>query len=251
MPVDGYHHKRVWQYQFRPQPFQVLDRSWVNHDRQWEHDVVERIRHGGGAPQSVATAEAVSGGYTYYRIMPEGWEAAEHHAANAVRTGSAYFTDTEIAKRAKVRAQLKEALKEAQARDKIRLEESRKRQHAEFVKTEERRAAAKAALDEEIRIWNERHAERERRRIEQDQAWAKSEEDLRKLRSFATTPPPPRDRQAIERDIILAAKWECAACKHPAEIMVTGPTKYLLTCASCCKFAEGEHQRLLVVARSK
>jgi hypothetical protein len=175
MPVEGYKNKRVWQYTFRPQPYSILDRGWDIHDREWEHNLVERLRRGEAAPRSLSVYEAVQGSY---RINAEqGWESAEEYSKNANRINATFLNDEAIAHRKPARELRKKAWAEQEARNREYWEK-------EWVRREEQEKKDVEARIERDRVYAEHQREKQRImeekiriRKEQDAEWNAAEQE--------------------------------------------------------------------------
>ena len=229
MPVDGYKHKRVWQYRFRPQPYQVLDRGWHGHDRDWELGLVERLRRGEAAPRSLSIRDLVLDDWGWGQA--QGWEAAEKHSKNAVRTGAAYLNHEAIARRLPERELREKAYAEQQARweaEAPQREAAKAQRAAEEAKFLERLKAAAAERAEAERVWRKSQAERQRARAEHDAEWERTGANLR----------------ATQERIILANKWQCDRCKTVAKIEAQNDG-YALSCSSCGSSTWGAHATLV------
>ena len=189
------------------------------HDRTWERSVVEQIKRGGAAPQMADT-----GPTPYWEpigVNAGGWEYAEAHAHNAIRTNAAYLSDEAIAARALQRKLLREGIREA-------LAEAKERQK----KIEAERLAEAAAKREAQRAWDAQRAERDRKWREQQSAW---EEETTRRRL--------EDKARYERDRILGSKWVCTECNGVSWIKQDGDG-YRITCIGCGKSAFGLHKSL-------
>ena len=207
------------------------------HDRTWERSVVEQIKRGGAAPQMADTGptpywEPVS-------INASGWEYAEAHAHNAIRTNAVYLNDEAIAARALQRKLLREGIREALAEAKVRAKKA-----AEDKKAED------AAKLEVRRAWEAQQEERRRKEREQQDAWF--EEEKRRRNEAAAKWKAEENRRyeenkaRYERDRILGSKWVCTECNGVSWIKLDGDG-YRITCIGCGKSAWGSHASLLGV----
>ena len=204
------------------------------HDRTWERSVVEQIKRGGLAPQMADT-----GPTPYWEpigVNAGGWEYAEAHAHNAIRTNAVYLSDEAIAARALQRKLLREGIREA-------LAEAKERQK----KIEADRLAEAAARREIQRQWDAQRAERERKKREEQDAWF--EEDKRRRNEQHAKWKEEENRRyeenkaRYERDRILGSKWVCTECNGVSWIKQDGDG-YRITCIGCGKSAFGLHKSL-------
>jgi hypothetical protein len=247
MPVE-----RVWR--LRPRPYHLLDWGWANRDREWEQDLVERLRRGEAAPRGVSVHDLVSGDWPHEQ--PAGWEAAEKHAKNAIRTGSPFLNDEAIAARLPVRKLQKEAYAKVLAEESA-LKAKRK------AEAEQREAARRQALRE----WKRRQEERERVRAERAEEWRVAEEAERarfaaqqeadmaeanerwkaeRAKRMAT---PQCDaviaegaKRRKEEQAILKNRWQCRRCKGLSIEVKPDRGGYVLGCSYCGVKAWGDHE---------
>jgi hypothetical protein len=248
MPVDGYRYKRVWQYIFRPQPYPVLDTSWDCDVRQWEHDVVERLRRGEAAPRAILTDILIP--TETYPGTPTTWEHAEKIAEYAIRDNSAFMDDETI----RLRKAHREARKQAFAENKAKWKQFHEApalaaalKRAEKIK---RNDQARAERLEEERLYEERKAERTRQRAEQDAEWKQRQHEIAK--EFAERA---RLKPAIIHDIeqtaIMARNWECKHCKGRADVRPQkGADGYILKCTLCGATGVGSHNIMYDIVRA-
>jgi hypothetical protein len=168
MPVSGYNHKRVWQYVFLPEPITLLYREWDGHDREWEHNVVERLKRGEAAPRSLSFNDLVSDNFG---TCEGGWELAEERAKNADRSKSIFLNNEAIARRLSERELKKKMYEELQEKKrKIWEEEKPKREamKAERIAEQEQIAIARA---EALREYNELMEKRMQIELEIAKEW--------------------------------------------------------------------------------
>jgi rubrerythrin len=200
----------------------MISSPW-GHDRTWERSVVEQIKQGGAAPQMAET-----GPTTYYEPAAagyaSGWEFAEAHARDAIRTNAVYLNDEAIAKRALQRKLLREGLREA-------LAEAKERQK----KIEADRLIEAAARREVKRAWDAKLEERLRKEREERDAWFEEEKRRRE-----------ENKARYEQERILGSKWICTECNGASWIKRDGEG-YRITCIGCGKTAWGSHASLLGV----
>jgi rubrerythrin len=157
-------------------------------------------------------------------VSASGWEYAEAHARDAIRTNAVYLSDEAIAARALQRKLLREGIREALAEAKERAK-----------KVEAAKRAKEAAQREARREWNARYEERARKEREQQSAW---EEETTRRRI--------EDKARSERNRILGSKWVCTVCNGASLIKQDG-VGYRITCTNCTKTAWGSHASLLGV----
>jgi hypothetical protein len=239
MPVNGSR-----PYRLRPHRAPILDAGW-GHDNLWEWRVVERIRQGYPAPQAHALYETSANGGWPAGADDSGWEYAEEHSKNAIRTNAVYLNDTAIARRKaeRQRAALEEA-EWAERNAKIEAAEAEKRERDRQIRARER-AEKEAERAQTLAAWRQRLAEQERRDAEQIAEW----ERMQAERAAETKEHGEAWAQKMrERDSILANTWQCSICKALANIMVEGDG-YRITCPGCGKTAWGSHQTLLGMRR--
>jgi hypothetical protein len=206
MPVEGHKHKRVWQYRFAPQPVGLLDRGWSRGDREWERGVIERLRRGEAAPRSLSTDEAVPSPYLAGAYASGGWEHAEAHAKDAIRTGAAFLNDEAIARRKPQRDERTKAYAEYLREQHVLWHA----QEAERVARAERQRLADEAARAERRAELERAGRareaRERARAESDDEWDRIGREKFLERRWAEV------RQIMRR------QWRCGRCDARASI---------------------------------
>jgi rubrerythrin len=207
------------------------------HDRIWERSVVERIRRGGAAPQMADTGSPVH--WDPVGVNAAGWEYAEAHAYNAIRTNAVYLSDEAIAARKLQRKLLREGVREA-------LAEARERQK----KIEADRLAEAAARREAKRLWDAQREERERKAREQEVAWFEEEKRRRNENAAKWKAEENRryeeNQSRYEQESILGSKWTCTVCGGVSWIKRDGDG-YRITCIGCGKSAWGSHASLLAV----
>jgi hypothetical protein len=220
MPVDGFEHRHVWQYRFRPQPYAVLDHGWHGRDREWELGVVERLRRGEAAPRSISLGELVTGFHDPAGSISGGWEHAEERSKNAIRNNSAFLNDEAIARRAEDRKRRKAALAEAEAQNRANVAKRK----AELAAKEAERARAE-------RAWRRRQEERARAQSEQDAEWQRQEMRRR------------------EETAILTGRWQCAMCGSLATQMRKQGAEYAVTCMACAARGLVDHDTLVQAMR--
>jgi rubrerythrin len=204
------------------------------HDRTWERSVVERIRRGGAAPQMADT------GPTPYwdpvGVYAGGWEHAEAHSKDAIRTNAVYLNDEAIAARKLQRKLLREGLREA-------LAEAKERQK----KIEADRLAEAAARREAKRLWDAQLAERIRKEREERDAWFEEEHRRRDEQRAKWLEGENRryeeNKARYESERILGSKWICTVCNGVSWIKRDGEG-YRITCIGCGKSAWGAHASL-------
>lgn len=241
-----------------PPPWRIRDYAWGIRDRQWEHEIVERIRQTGAIDAS-SFSDVIPGGSP---IAPVGWENAEKHAAKANRLHSAYLDDASIAKRAAKRELLRQGMEEVKAAWKAFEEGKGPRPTWGDPHVEERRQAQRAAdaeaKEEKKRIRQIERADREAQAQAETEAWwkdykqrqaekaerqAKEKIDLdRMLETMRGRAPDLAEFQAQEKRI-LDSKWSCTVCGGKSYIERKSPG-YQLTCISCGKTAWGSHKAL-------
>lgn len=196
MPVDGYNHKRVWQYNFLPQPVTLLDRDCDRYDFEYERNVIANIRRGKAAPRSVYLNELITDNYPVNNSL--GWELAVQHCKNAIRTNAVFMNDENIAKKSITTKALKEAHTEKIEEDRKRWEEQRPIREAEKAAKEARQAemdAERKRTYEEYKQKMAEYKEFERKRAEEWEEAARHAEAA---------------RQEQARRMTVAAKWAAA-----------------------------------------
>jgi hypothetical protein len=194
----------------------MLDPDWD--DRGWELDLAERLQRG-GALHSLAVNDLIRS-HRPGRAA-EGWEAAEEHSKDAIRSGSVFLNDEAIARRLPER----ERRKKAYAEEMARWEENRVWQ-AEWDDAEWRRADAE-------------REERQRGVVEivLEQLREKDQAHYDKLQADAK-------RRLEERATILSKQWQCKKCLSIAEISLH-LGQYQLICRACRDRALGDHATLV------
>jgi hypothetical protein len=209
----------------------LLDHKW-GHDREWERGVVEAIRRGEAAPRTCSIGELVSGPYVA-DLGGGGWEHAESHAKDAIRTGSVFLNDEAIAARAEVRKAQRAALAAAEAENRARVKAWKKQQ-----------ADLAAERDRQDRLYRERVAEHARRRAAQNAEWGKAAEgEWAKAQAAA-------HERAAQVQAILRHGWLCADCKGRAAIW---PERggFSLGCPFCSSRAWGTHEEALAIMEGR
>ena len=172
-------------------------------------------------------------------INAGGWEYAETHAKDAIRTNAVYLNDAAIAARALQRKLLREGIREALAEAKERAK-----------KAEADRLIEAAARREVQRAWDAKQAERNRKEREEREAW-QAETDRRYL-EYKTRHKEEEDRRYEENKLryeserILGSKWVCTECGGVSWIK-RDEGGYRITCIGCGKTAWGSHASLLAV----
>ncbi len=205
----------------------MISGPW-GHDRPWERSVVEQIKRGGAAPRMVD-----SGSPTYWEpAYVDGWEHAEAHSKDAIRTNAVYLNDQAIAARAQQRKLLREGIREALAEAK----ERRKKVAAD-------RLAEAAARREAQRAWDAKLEERNRKAREAREDW-QAEADRRYVEYLAEQRRLRAETQSrYEQERILGSKWTCIVCNGASGIKRDGDG-YRITCTQCGKSAWGSHASL-------
>jgi hypothetical protein len=271
MPVE-----RVWR--LRPRPYHLLDWGWANRDREWEQDLVERLRRGEAAPRGVSVHDLMPGDWNE---QPPGWEAAEKHAKNAIRTGSPFLNDEAIAARLPVRKLQKEAYAEVLAQESAlkakrkaeaeQMEAARREAAREWKRRQEELERVRAERAEE---WEraeelelaERAAERKRRRLEQqgideaeqarfaaqveadmaaaNERWkaAQAERAKRTATAHCDAVIAEGAKRRKEEQAILKNRWQCRRCKGLSIEVKPDRGGYVLGCSYCGAKAWGDHE---------
>jgi hypothetical protein len=243
MPSGG--QKRIWQYNFMPPPVTLLDLDWDGLDRQWEHDIVERLGREEAAPRGVSV-------YDLVQSMPGGagggWEGAEEHSKDANRIGAAFLNDEAIAARLPARKLQKEAYAELQAKlelEKPQREAEKARREAEEVERRKADVEWRRRLEERVREQAERKTEWER--IEKElaeerraEAEVKQSEDWQRLGTWIVT-----EKQRIEADRIFSNRWQCQRCRGLKIKVEAREGRYFLECKGCGVKASGDHKTLV------
>jgi hypothetical protein len=168
MPVSGYNHKRVWQYVFLPEPITLLYREWDGHDREWEYDVVERLKRGEAAPHSISLSDFISDDYG---TCEGGWETTEKRAKDADRSKSVFLNDEAIAQRLSERELKKKMYEELQEENRRKWEEEKPKREAmkaARIVEQEQIAIARA---EALREYNELMEKRMQMELEIAKEW--------------------------------------------------------------------------------
>ena len=165
-------------------------------------------------------------------VNAAGWEYAEAHAYNAIRTNAVYLNDEAIAARKLQRKLLREGVREA-------LAEAKERQK----KIESDRLAEAAARREAQRTWDAKQEERNRKAREEREAW-QAEIDRRHAEHKAEQDRRyEADKARHEQECILGSKWTCTECNGVSWIKRDGDG-YRITCIGCGKSAWGSHGSL-------
>ena len=207
----------------------MISGPW-GHDRTWERSVIEQIKRGGSAPSMVDSGSPVH--WDPVGVNAGGWEYAEAHAKDAIRTGAVYLNDEAIAARALQRKLLREGIREA-------LAEAEARQK----KIEADKKAEAEAKREAKRLWDARIAERVRRAREEQDAW-QTEADRRYAEYSAEQRRLRAETQSrYEQERILGSKWTCTVCGGVSWIKRDGDG-YRITCIRCGKSAFGSRASL-------
>ena len=256
MPVEGYEHKHLWLYRLKfryPWPLApMLDPDW-DEDGEWQWDVIERLQRGAGLC-SVSPVDLVR---SYGPgAAAAGWEAAEEHAKDAVRTGSVFLNNEAIARRLPER----ELRKKAYAEQMARWEAEQPQREAEKARRVAQEAAERAERAEVRRVWREQQAERDRLRAEHDAEWQQADaerrerqqgveesvrEQLREKEQARYDRLQADAKQRLkERATILSKQWQCKKCLSPAEISLH-LGQYQLICRTCRDRALGDHATLV------
>jgi rubrerythrin len=207
----------------------MISSPW-GHDRTWERSVIEQIRRGGAAPRMVD-----SGPPAYLHPVgayADGWEFAEAHSKDAIRTNAAYLSDEAIAARALQRKLLREGIREALAEAKERAKKLKADMQAEAEAKRQARRAWEAKLEERVR-----------KAREEQEAWF--EEDKRRRNEYAAKWKEEENRRQAryETERILGSKWTCTVCGGVSWIKRDGDG-YRITCIGCGKSAFGSHASL-------
>jgi DNA repair exonuclease SbcCD ATPase subunit len=237
-----------------PPPWRIRDYAWNIRDRQWEYEIVERIRQTGAIDAS-SFSDMIAGEYP---IAPAGWEAVEKHAAKANRLHSAYLDDASIAKRAAKRQLLKQQMEEVKAEWRAYEEGKGPRPTWGDPHVEEKRQAQRKA-DEEAAIRRQvARAEREAKARAEHEAWerelqqralaraerqGKEKDELDRMLATMRGRAPDMEGFLAEERRILNSKWTCTVCGGKSYIERKSPG-YQLTCLSCGKTAWGSHKAL-------
>jgi hypothetical protein len=241
-----------------PPPWRIRDYAWNIRDRQWEHEIVERIRQTGALDAS-SFSDLIP---DQYSVHLGGWEAAEKHAAKANRLHSAYLDDASIAKRAAKRELLRQGMEEVAAawqayregkgprpswENPAAVEQARRKADAEAKEKKEKaairqvvRADREAQAQAEAEAWWKDYKQRQAEKAER-QAKERTELD-RMLATARDAAPDVAGFQAEERRI-LDSKWSCTVCGGKSTIERKSPG-YQLQCTSCGKSAWGSHKSL-------
>jgi hypothetical protein len=221
MPVVGYTHVRVWEYNFPTLPVvPLLDPDWDDL-QEWQFGMVERLQRGGPAPVCLSVYDILQS--DGYGTRQAGWEATEDWAKNAVRSGAVFLNDAAIARRLPERELRKKGYAEFQTEQK-----------ALWEKQEARRAEEEAALVEAHRAAQERTAERARIEVEQATLWLQRQTEIdAEIR-----------RRPEERAGIMSHGWQCKRCLGLAKIEQRFG-RYVLTCLNCGAMAEGDRAMML------
>ena len=145
---------------------ELLDKAFIYRDHEWEREVVERLRRGEAGPRSLSTDELVPSVGSSGEAV-HGWEQAEEHAKDAVRTNAAFLSDAAVEWRKAERDRRKAAWAEFEKVWEAEREQRRQRarelalaanarlaeQLAEAQRQWERRRAAEAALAAQEAEW--------------------------------------------------------------------------------------------------
>lgn len=242
MPVDGYEHKRVWQYKFRPQPVSLLDRGWVNRDKEWELGLVARLKRGGTVECS-SLVDSIRPNYQSVHIGS--WEAAEEHAKNAIRTNAAFLNDEAIAHRDRSRKGRVAAYLKMRAEEKARWERERPEREARRAAQERRETELQTERKQAEEEYYAAIAERQRKQAEQEAAWRA--EGKRRLEEAAEThrllATPERQR---EIRLVMSKQWGCFKCGTQCQLRPYN-LQFAMTCNTCRTTAVYEHEDLLMI----
>lgn len=241
-----------------PPPWRIRDYAWNIRDRQWEREIVARIRQT-GALDALSFSDLIP---DQYPVHLGGWEAAEKHAAKANRLHSAYLDDASIAKRAAKRELLRQQMEEVKAgwrafeegkgpqpswgRDLLDAKRQTQKEDDAAAKEEKKRIRQIARADREAQAQAEAEAwwkDYQQRQAEKAERQAKERTELdRMLEAARDRAPDVVGFQAEERRI-LDSKWSCTVCGGKSTIERKSPG-YQLTCISCGKSAWGSHTAL-------
>jgi hypothetical protein len=205
-------------------PYPVLDRRWIGHDYDWEAQLVERLNRSGKGPERVSIYDMVQ---SQSGAPRGGWESAERLSRRAIRTGAVFLNDDAIARRLPDRDRRKAAWAEMVAEHSTVLEEARAQKRE-----------VEAARAEAQRVWNEKNAEKLKKRAETEAEWRRrGEEHWKRLTA---------ERQAKfeeEQRWLLSRKWICSECRAPSEIEWR-MDQYVLTCQACANQGWSHHAEL-------
>lgn len=189
-------------------------------DRDWESDVVERIRRGLEAPHSVSVYDAVAAGCG--DANSQGWEHAENRSFDANRLHSAYLTDAQVAARQAKRKMLRQAVQEAVSERAAKAAEAYAANREADRIREARWAQERAERDRAAAEWKRRQEARTAELRERNEEWSR-EYDRRK---------------------IMQSRWTCNACGERARIKDVN-AGYEISCMACGKRAWGSHEKLV------
>lgn len=217
MPVEGFKHPRVWQYNFLPQPCSVLDRGWDRYDWHYEREVVERLRRGEAAPQSGKLTDLHDRNPNYGEPAG-GWKQAEEFARNANRTNAVFLNDEAIALRLPDRERREAAHREYLAEVAVRMEAQRQR-------LEEEARERERLIKEEVR----REKQRAKERASRDAEW----------RAWRAEAAPRTERQQI-----LETRWQCGCGMITHIAYDSAKELFIIWCPRCDKTLYKEQQKL-------
>lgn len=181
-----------------------------NHDREWEIDLVERLRRG-GTLEALSLGQLVSGWST--PAYDGGWESAEEHSKHAIRTGAVYLNDEAIAARKAQREYQRKEMAKAIAANKEKREREEARRRKERIEADRVEAIEAVERAKAREIYEQTVIARKRLREEQDAEWRRAEAErhmrddaiVAANRAEATAA---RDRYEAERRSRTAAQQE-------------------------------------------
>jgi hypothetical protein len=183
------------------------------HDRQWEHDVVERIRRGQAAPRAGTLGDG------------QPWLGA-----GLLHTGEVFFSDAGAVAR-----------REAEQRDRAGLKKAQAANLAKLAKIKADRQAMDVEIKANAEAYAQRAAEQARQRAEQDEAWEKAAEAAQADRLQREE----RARRGREQTAILVGRWQCGECGSFATRMTGQGAGYVFLCTACGGTGQLEHDELV------
>ena len=187
-------------------------------DRQWEHDVVERIRRGLPAPGAGTLGDG------------QPWLGA-----GLLHTGEAFFTDAgAIARR------------EAERKDRAGLKKAQAAHLAKLAKIKADRQAMDAEIKANAEAHAKRAAEQARRRAEQDAEWAAAQEEAKRRQEIFRL----LDMRRREQRAILTGRWQCGECGSFATGMSCRGAGYVFRCTACEGTGQLEHDELVKMMKA-
>lgn len=210
-------------------------RGWYNHDREWEIDLVQRLRRG-GTVEAYSLGQLVSGYSPPVAWSDGGWEAAEEHAKHAIRSGAVYLNDEAIAARKAERDYRKKEMAEALAANKAKREREEARRRKERIEADRIEAIEAVERARVAAQQAEVVAARRKLRAEQDAAWrAEEARALAEVKQAQSPDPEVRTAAQFSYPSALAKDAEAEQRRYWAEQSARRTQEYEIRLAAAKK----------------